>query len=326
MTAERSEPATVIRVAGLEKTYRTPLSRRRVRALDGVSFEVRAGEIFGFVGPNGAGKTTTIRILMGLIRPSGGTASIFGHPVPSREARARLGFLPESPYFYEYLTVPELLDLVGRLFGMDRAARRRRTDELVELVGLTRARKQPMKSFSKGMLQRAGIAQALMSDPELVVLDEPTSGLDPLGRKEVRDIILSLREAGKTVFFSSHILADVEQIADRVALVVRGTLHDLGRIGDLIDQRLRSTAVRLRTGGDDTAEAAAAALEPRCTSVTRRGGDLELELDADADVDAVLAAAREAGARVVSVTPRHETLEDLFIRRAAQGGTGGTGA
>jgi ABC-2 type transport system ATP-binding protein len=308
--------SAVIEVRGLERTYRTPLSRRQVRALNGVSFDVEPGEIFGFVGPNGAGKTTTIRILMGLIRSSAGTASIFGHLVPDRQARARLGFLPESPYFYEYLTVPEFLDLVGRLFGMDRTARRRRSEELVELVGLGRARKQPMKSFSKGMLQRAGIAQALMSDPELVVLDEPTSGLDPLGRKEVRDIILRLREAKKTVFFSSHILADVEQIADRVAILVGGTLYDVGPMDQLIDRKLRSTEVRLRPSDETTAEAAAAALAERGHQPGRRGDLLVLELAPEVDVDEFLASARDNGARVVSVTPRHESLEDLFLRRA----------
>lgn len=315
MSAAATGP--VIEVQDLRKTYRTPLSRRLVEAVKGISFTVERGEIFGFVGPNGAGKTSTIRMLMGLIQPSGGAAAIFGHPVPSREARARLGFLPEAPYFYEYLTVVELLDLVGRLFGMDRRGRRARANHLIEMVGLERARKQPLKSFSKGMLQRAGIAQALMSDPELVVLDEPTSGLDPLGRKEVRDIILALHEAGKTVFFSSHILADVEQIADRVAILVRGKLHEVGRIAELIDRRVRSTEVTLRLEGagaggevpgelglDDGAEA------------TRRGDELVVELPGGADVDALIDRAHGLGARVVSVTPRHETLEDLFLRRA----------
>jgi len=307
--------APVVEVVGLEKVYRTAMRRRQVRALDGISFSVEPGEIFGFVGPNGAGKTTTIRILMGLIRASAGSARLFGHPVPSRAARARLGFLPEAPYFYEYLTVVELLDLVGRIFGMDRAARRRRGDELVELVGLTGARKQPMRSFSKGMLQRAGIAQALMSDPELVVLDEPTSGLDPLGRKEVRDVILDLRARKKTVFFSSHILADVQAIADRVAIIVKGKLHDVGRIDELIDRTVKSVAVRLQISGERAAE-----VEKLAAIATRRGDEVALELGEGGDVDQLLADARALGARVLSVTPRHETLEDLFLRRARASG------
>ncbi len=314
----------VIEVRDLRKVYHTPFSRRRVVAVDGISFAVSPGEIFGFVGPNGAGKTTTIRILMGLIRPGAGSAHLFGHPVPSRKARARIGFLPEAPYFYEYLTVGELLDLVGRLFGMDRRARRRRAGELIELVGLERARKQALKSYSKGMLQRAGIAQALMSDPELVVLDEPTSGLDPLGRREVREIVLRLRAAGKTVFFSSHILADVEAIADRVAIIVGGKLHDVGRVSELVDGSLVSTALRLRLPAGDGA--ASSALEPRCRRVERRGDELELELGPDADVDQILAEARALGAKVIAVTPRHETLEDLFVRRARMAGSEGLGA
>jgi ABC-2 type transport system ATP-binding protein len=315
---------SILQVSDLRKVYHTPLSRRRVVALDGISFSVERGEVFGFVGPNGAGKTTTIRILMGLIRPSGGSASLFGHPVPSRQARARIGFLPEAPYFYEYLTVGELLDLVGRLFGMDRGARRRRADELIELVGLERARKQALKSYSKGMLQRAGIAQSLMSDPELVVLDEPTSGLDPLGRREVREIVLRLHAEGKTVFFSSHILADVEAIADRVAIIAGGKLHEVGRVSELVDGSLVSTAVHLRLPAD--AGAAAAALEPRCRRFDQRADELELELDPAADVDQILAEARALGARVVSVTPRHESLEDLFVRRARLAGSEGLGA
>lgn len=322
-----SAPAAdhVIEVRDLAKVYHTPFSRRRVVALDGVSFSVEPGEIFGFVGPNGAGKTTTIRILMGLIRPSQGSASLFGLPVPSRAARARIGFLPEAPYFYEYLTVGELLDLVGRLFGLDRRARRRRADELIDVVGLTRARKQPLKSYSKGMLQRAGIAQALVGDPELVVLDEPTSGLDPLGRREVRQIVLALRDAKKTVFFSSHILADVEAIADRVAILVGGKLYEVGRVSELVDRKVISTALILHVPAADGVAAAAAALQPRCQQIERRGDELELEIGADGDVDEILAEARALGARVVSVSPRHETLEDLFVRRARIAGSEGLG-
>src|SRR5687767_6481389 len=171
---------------------------------------------------------------MGLIKPTGGSASILGKSIPSREARARVGFLPESPYFYDYLTVAELLDLAGRLFGIPSALRKKRADELIERVGLSRARSQNLKKFSKGMLQRAGLAQALMNDPELVVLDEPMSGLDPIGRKEVRDLMLELREQGKTVFFSTHILSDVEAITDRVAIVARGQLQAHGTPSELV--------------------------------------------------------------------------------------------
>ena len=299
-----------IEVVDLRKTYRTPLRRRRVEALRGVTFTVERGHIFGFVGPNGAGKTTTIRALMGLVRPTGGRASLLGEPIPSRAARARVGFLPEAPYFYDYLTVAELLDLVGRLFGLPTAVRKRRADELIDRVGLAGARAQSLKKFSKGMLQRAGLAQALMNDPELVVLDEPMSGLDPIGRKEVRDLILELRDRGKTVFFSTHILSDVEAITDRVAIIAGGRLRAHGTPGELVRQAVLGVDVAVRLAAD----ADAGALTAGAAKVRRLGDELALTLPADADVDAWLSRAHAAGARVVSVAPRHETLEELFLR------------
>jgi ABC-2 type transport system ATP-binding protein len=306
----------VIHVENLQKSFRTPLRRKPVHVLQGMTFAVERGEVFGFLGPNGAGKTTTIRILMGLIAATGGQASLFGEPVPTRAARARLGFLPEAPYFYDYLTVSELLDLTGRLFGIEHRERKRRAERLIDLVDLTRARTTPLKKYSKGMLQRAGIAQALINDPELVVLDEPTSGLDPVGRKEVRDIILSLREQGKTVFFSSHILADVENISDRIGIVVGGRMRDVGSVSELVGETLRDTAVTLRLPED--AERAAAAVDElgQGARAERRGQELTVTLDAAADVDAFLARARERGASVRTVTPRYDSLEDLFLRHA----------
>jgi len=305
--------APVIEVKDLAKTYRTPFRRKKVEALRGVSFRVERGEIFGFLGPNGAGKTTTIRTLMGLIAPTGGTASIFGHHVPSREARQRLGFLPEQPYFYDYLTVGELCDLAGRLFGIDAATRRTRADALIDRVGLGRARTQNLKKFSKGMMQRAGLAQALMNEPDLVVLDEPMSGLDPIGRKEVRDLILELRDAGKTVFFSSHILTDVEAISDRVAIVARGKIQALGTPHELLRQTVLGIDVTLHL---PAAELDLDALTKDATNVRRTGQDVVFTVAGD--VDALLARGRELGASVVSVTPLHETLEDLFMRRIAE--------
>ena len=302
-----------IDVRDLRKTYRTPFARRKVEALRGVTFEVERGHIFGFVGPNGAGKTTVIRTLMGLIRPTSGTATILGHTIPSRAARFKIGFLPESPYFYDYLTVGELLDLAGRLFGVPHDLRKKRANDLIERVGLDRARTQSLKKFSKGMLQRAGLAQALMNDPELVVLDEPMSGLDPIGRKEVRELILSLRDQGKTVFFSSHILSDVEAITDRVAIIARGQLQDQGTPSALVQQTRLGTDIVVRIGGEaDVAELTAGA-----EGVRRMGEELSLTLPADTDIDAWLGRAHSAGAKIVQVVPRHETLEDLFLRRVA---------
>ncbi|HET7506607.1 MAG TPA: ABC transporter ATP-binding protein [Kofleriaceae bacterium] len=304
-----------IDVRDLTKTYRTPFARRKVEALRGVTFAVERGHIFGFVGPNGAGKTTTIRTLMGLIRPSSGTATLLGHPLPSRAARANIGFLPESPYFYDYLDVGELCDLAGRLFGLPAPLRKQRADALIERVGLGRARGQSLKKFSKGMLQRAGLAQALMNDPELVVLDEPMSGLDPIGRKEVRDLILELRDQGKTVFFSTHILSDVEAITDRVAIIARGQLQAHGTPAELVSRSVTGVdvLVRLAPPGGDAGEP----LAEGAVRVRRVGDELSLTLAADADVDAWIARAHAAGARVLQIAPRHETLEELFVRRVA---------
>ncbi|HEX7701778.1 MAG TPA: ABC transporter ATP-binding protein [Kofleriaceae bacterium] len=300
----------VIDVRDLRKTYRTPFRRKKVEALRGITFGVERGHIFGFVGPNGAGKTTTIRTLMGLIRPTSGSATILGHAIPSRAARFKVGFLPESPYFYDYLTIGELLDLAGRLFGIDRAARKQRADALIDRVGLGRARGQSLKKYSKGMLQRAGLAQALMNDPEIVVLDEPTSGLDPIGRKEVRDLILELRDQGKTVLFSSHILTDIEAIADQVAIVARGALQSLGTPAELVKRTVLGIDIKVRLA----AEIDATALTTDASHVRRTADELALTLAADADVDAWLERARQAGARVLAIEPRHETLEDLFLR------------
>ncbi len=302
-----------IEVKDLRKTFRTPFARRKVEALRGVSFSVEKGHLFGFVGPNGAGKTTTIRTLMGLIRPTSGSATILGHAIPSRAARFRVGFLPESPYFYDYLTVGELLDLAGRLFGVPSELRKKRADELIERVGLAHARAQSLKKFSKGMLQRAGLAQALMNDPDLVVLDEPMSGLDPIGRKEVRELMLSLRDAGKTVFFSTHILSDVEAITDRVAIVARGTLVASGTPQDLVSRTLLGVDIIVRIPDSTDVDA----LTAGASRVRRIGEELSLSLGVADDVDAWLDRAHAAGAKITSVVPRHETLEDLFLREVA---------
>jgi len=310
---------TAIEVRDLRKTYRTPFRRKKVEALRGVTFSVKRGHIFGFVGPNGAGKTTTIRTLMGLIRPTGGAATILGQAIPSRAARFQVGFLPESPYFYDYLTVGELLDLTGRIFGLPRDLRRERADTLIERVGLGRARAQSLKKFSKGMLQRAGLAQALMNDPALVVLDEPMTGLDPIGRKEVRDLILELRDQGKTVFFSSHILTDIEAIADQVAIIARGQLQAQGTPAELVQRTVLGIDVTIRIAAD----AALGDLEDGASRVRRAGDEASLTLPAECDVDAWLARARDVGAKVVSVAPRHETLEELFLRQIANADTSG---
>jgi ABC-2 type transport system ATP-binding protein len=285
----------IIRAEKLEKTFASGFLRKRVRAVTEVSFSVEKNEIFGFLGPNGAGKTTTIKMLMGLIFPTGGEAFVFGEKVPSLNAKKRLGFLPENPYFYDYLSGAELLDLMGRLFGLDRAERKRRARALLDRVGLARAADLALRKYSKGMMQRLGIAQALVNDPELVVLDEPMSGLDPIGRKEVRDLIRDLRTEGKTVLFSTHILSDVELLCDRVGIVVGGRLRDCGKLDELLSPRLLHTELVVEKNGEKE----------------------QLRIEPSVDVDQAIRDALAAGKRVVSVTPRRESLEDLFVKEAA---------
>ncbi len=314
----------VLRADRLSKTFRLGFVRKRVEAVREVSFEVRKGEVFGFLGPNGAGKTTTLKMLMGLIFPSGGRAEVLGLPVPTLAAKRRLGYLPETPYFYDYLTPEEFLDLVGALSDVGRAERRARAARLLERVGLGHARGRPLRKFSKGMLQRVGIAQALMGDPELVVLDEPMTGLDPLGRKEIRDLILELKQEGRTVFYSTHILPDVEMTCDRVAMVFAGRTSSVGPLHELLSARLLSTEVVLRPGlsGLPTLPEGATARQ------TPEGAAIELRQEDQ--VAPFLKVALDKGAQVVSVSPRRESLEDFFIRqaqardtRSSDGGGGG---
>ena len=329
----------VLRADDLAKTFRLGFFRRRVEAVRGISFTVRRGEIFGFLGPNGAGKTTTLKMMMGLIFPTRGRAEVLGLPVGSRSAKRRLGYLPETPYFYEYLTAEEFLDFAGALADVPNPERRRRADRLIARVGLEQARGRPLRKFSKGMLQRIGIAQALMGDPELVVLDEPMTGLDPIGRKDIRDLILELRAEGKTVFFSTHILPDVETTCDRVAIVVSGRLRSVGPLSVLLSARLLATEVVVRpqrhAGSAPTAGLGGLPFLPTLPDGTRRlsstralfddnagadsdghAGDVVLELPAGVDVDGFLRAVLDRGGSVVSVTPRRESLEDLFVREA----------
>jgi ABC-2 type transport system ATP-binding protein len=241
---------------------------------------------------------------------------VLGRPVPNRQAKRRLGYLPESPYFYDYLTPGEFLDLVGALFDVKRAERRARADRLIERVGLSSARGRPLRKFSKGMLQRIGIAQALMGDPELVVLDEPMTGLDPIGRKEIRDLMLDLKHEGRTVLYSTHILPDVEMTCDRVAMIFAGRIRNVGPLSELLTARLLSTEVCLRPGAAGLPDLPAGARK------SENPDGLVIDLPDNADVDAFLRAVLAVGARVHSLTPRRESLEDLFVREAASQDTG----
>lgn len=324
MTTHQTEP--VIEIVGLTKDFRVGfmiraekehnpglLKRKTIRALDHLSLEVYAGEIFGFLGPNGAGKTTTLKLLMGLVYPTEGSARILGRPIEDVATRARIGYLPENPYFYDYLSGRELLFFTAALFGLKGEQARSRVDVLLEAVGLDRAAtNRQLRKYSKGMLQRIGIAQALVNDPEVVFLDEPMSGLDPVGRREVRDLLLDLREKGKTIFFSSHILSDVEAICDRCAVIKRGKLAGCGTLDDLTGGQQQSIEV-IAINTDNSILDRLAAASPSIQSVVPTPGGAQLILDDETGVDEALGLIRRSGGRLVSVNPRKTSLEDVFF-------------
>jgi ABC-2 type transport system ATP-binding protein len=304
-----------IEIDNLTKDYTVGFGgRRRVRALDGVSLSVQRGEVFGFLGGNGAGKTTTIKILMRLMYPSAGSARLCGVDVDDVAMHARVGYLPEQPYFYDYLTARELVEYCGELCGLRRAQRRARTVELLERVHLDRgAWDRQLRRFSKGMLQRVGLAQALVNEPELVILDEPMSGLDPIGRRQVRDLIGDLRARGSTVFFSSHIVADIEVLCDRVAILRGGRVAHLGRLDDL-RQRVDSAGhleITITGGAVERLRESLSKVEGARMDATP--GGVRIEVGDERDVDEALAVVRECGARLVSVQPVRQSLDDLFV-------------
>jgi ABC-2 type transport system ATP-binding protein len=273
------------------------------------------GEIFGFLGPNGSGKTTTIKVLMGLIRATSGSAAMLGQPVGDVRTRARIGFLPEAPYFYDYLTAEEFLEFYGALAGIGRQDLRARVPALLETVGLADAATRQLRKFSKGMLQRVGLAQALIHDPELVILDEPMSGLDPIGRKQVRDLILTLREQGKTVFFSTHIIPDVEMICDRVGVIVRGRLLAVGKVDDLMTQgHTQSVEVVCREFPAERTQE----LRAMATRLVQTGRQVLIVLPGPERLPDALDLIRKHGATLVSVTPQKHSLEELFFREGAR--------
>lgn len=302
----------LIDVRGLVKTFRIGFFARRVEAVKGVSFEVRRGEIFGFLGPNGAGKTTTIKMLTGLIEPTAGEAFLFGERVPSPEARQNIGFLPENPYVYPYLTPREFVELSGRLSGLRGQKLRDRSAQVMEQVNIAYAADRQVRRLSKGMLQRAGLAAAMVSDPEMLILDEPMSGLDPIGRKEVKDLIFAERDRGRTIFFSTHILSDVEAMCDRVAILREGKVVLAGALRDLLRGDVLGTEITLADAGDELCDKLAAL---GC-SVSRRPDVVLIGVEGEARVSEVLREALAAGARVIEVSRRRETLEDLFMRRS----------
>jgi len=296
-----------IEILGLQKTYAVGFWRKKPKiALKPLQLQVEDGEVFGFLGPNGAGKTTTLKLLMGLVFPTGGTARILGQDWRQPEVKSQIGFLPEQPYFYDYLTARELLEYYAQLSGVPAKERARKISEMLERVGLSGSANTQLRKFSKGMLQRAGIAQAILHDPKVVFLDEPMSGLDPMGRREVRDLIEQLKREGKTVFFSTHILSDAEALCDRVAIIHQGELRGVGAVADLTSSvhgkvelvwQGKRIPTSLKTLGADC----------------HLSGDTVLAVLPEENQEAALEALRREGIRLISLVPVRTSLEDYFV-------------
>lgn len=306
----------IVEIENLTKDYEVGFWRKRkVRSLDGLTLQVEGGEIFGFLGANGAGKTTTLKLLMRLIYPTAGSARILGRNIDDVQMHARIGYLPENPYFYDYLTARELLSYCAELFGYSRGERKRRAAALLERVHLDeKSWDKQLRKYSKGMLQRVGLAQALVNDPEIVFLDEPMSGLDPIGRREVRDLIASLRANGTTVFMCSHILSDIEVLCDRVAILNRGRLAETGRLEELRARAGDDHRIELTIAGTTAEKLSNVFPDMAGAQITATAGGARIEVANERDVDAALSALRRAGGRLVSVQPVRQSLEELFVR------------
>lgn len=309
---------TAIRIVGLSKSYPVGFRGRRARALENLNLTVESGEVLGYLGPNGSGKTTTLKILLGLVLADSGSATILGRPLDDRSWRFRTGYLPERPYFYDYLTPAEYLDYVGRLFGLGAAARRARAAGVLEQVGLASWARQPMRQLSRGLLQRVGLAQALLNEPDLLFLDEPMSGLDPAGRQAARDIILGLKRAGKTVFFSTHVLADAESLCDRVAVLDRGRLLSVGRI----DEILGAQVARFEAIVSGLAEEAVRDAIP--DALYERLGERCRLTFAENRIGDVIGLVARGNGRLLALNPIRRSLEEYFQGQLAGGAEKGT--
>ena len=307
----------VVEIDNLTKDYEVGfLRKKKVRALDRLSLTVNHGEIFGFLGANGAGKTTTLKLLMRLIFPTDGSARILDHDISDISMHSRIGYLPENPYFYDYLTALEFLNFCGQIFGLSKSSRDNRAKELLNRVKLHESKwNTQLRKFSKGMLQRVGLAQALVNDPEVVFFDEPMSGLDPIGRREVRDLIASLRQEGKTVFMCSHILSDIEILCDRVAILKGGRLAQVGYLDELRQQVPGRNLVEVMVSGVSQVALEAYLPDRNEFLVTSTPAGLRIELSDEKDIDRVLASLRAAGGKLVSVQPLRQSLEELFLNQ-----------
>src|SRR5271169_3196873 len=299
-------PGLAIEIENLTKEYPFGfLHLKKKTSLEGLNMQVETGEVFGFLGPNGAGKSTTIKLLMGLIFPTAGSARILGQPVSHTEMHRDIGYLPEQPYFYDYLTAAEVLDYFARFHGLRANDRQERVAKMLKKVGLDTAKKIQLHKYSKGMLQRVGLAQAILHDPQVVVLDEPMSGLDPLGRREVRDIILELKREGRTVLFSTHILSDAEMLCDRVGVIVGGKLRGVGAPGELVG--IESQGIEILFEVEETGKKF-----PLLETATKTGERYRVQLP-EAELYGALDELKAAGARILSVAQIKPTLEEFFM-------------
>jgi ABC-2 type transport system ATP-binding protein len=300
----------VIHTEALSKTYKGELEHKPVTALIDLNLEVRQGEVYVFLGPNGAGKSTTIKLLTRLIFPSSGQIRIQGKDIRDRSALDHIGFMPEQPNLYGYLTGREFLDYVGAIFRMDRLSRKKRAVELLRLVGLGKGSDRPVRGYSRGMTQRLALAQALMNDPDLLILDEPMSNLDPIGRKDVRDIILNLKEQGKTIFFSSHILSDAEMIADRIGILNEGRLVQVGTMSELVDKQIVATEVTLEIAPEKIA-----GLSPIGLTPVQQENRIMVSIVDASQLPELLESVNRSGGKIISVIPQRKSLEEYFIAR-----------
>ena len=310
----------IVEIENLTKDYEVGFwKKKKVRALDGLNLQVEGGQIFGFLGGNGAGKTTTIKILMSLLFPSSGTAKILGQNISDTKMHSRIGYCPENPYFYDYLTARELMNYFGELFGIESAERKKRTEELLTKVGLEEKDwDKQLRKFSKGMLQRTGLAQSLINKPEIVFLDEPMSGLDPVGRREIRELIADLRENGTTVFMSTHILSDIEALCDRVAILRKGKLAATGNLDELLTQsgEIQSFEINIKNVSPNVLETSLSQIKG--ATVTAKPNGANILVQSENDVEKVFREVKKVGGKLVSVQPFKQSLEELFVEKPDQ--------